>query len=107
MWFKARYVEDILSGRKTETLRRVNGRVPAVGTVAPASVGPVRPFAWLHIDAVDIISVSDLSEERRTEIETLLGPAPTFQRVRFHVVQVADYAAHNASASLRDNFGPT
>lgn len=106
MWFKQRYVAAILNGDKTETLRRLDARVPAAGSIVPASVGPIRPFAWLHIDAVDIIAAADLSEQRRAEVAALLGVAERYQRITFHVVCDEHHEHHTASASARGSGSP-
>lgn len=108
MWFKQRYVEAILRGEKTDTIRRASPRLPAIGAIVPASVGPVAPFADLTIENVEPVTPNELTPERRAEVEALIGLSAPLRRIRFRVARVyPNHAAHTRSASVRSSAGPT
>jgi hypothetical protein len=64
VYFKARHVAPILAGAKTDTVRAPSRRLPRVGQVVPASVGPIAPFAWLRITAAADVAARDLPPEQ-------------------------------------------
>ena len=63
--FKKQFVDDILSGRKTDTIRRNNKRLPKVGEAVIFCVGVSRPFARARITSVKPINFKTLSEARQ------------------------------------------
>ena len=66
LFFKAIYRDPILRGEKRDTVRR-NKRLPKVGAVMQACVGPSRIFARLRIDAVE--PIASLNAARRVQVE--------------------------------------
>lgn len=113
MWFKARYVNQILSGEKTSTIRTAwSMRKRKVGDVVPASVGPVYPFAYLRIDAVESVVMTHLPEDVQQDVVQSLGAGAwdtELVRVRFTLLNETGHPplAHNRSASDRSIAGPT
>jgi hypothetical protein len=73
LFFKGVYRSSILSGEKTDTIR-ANKRVPKLGSVVLACVGPSRIFARLRITGVE--SLADISPERRRQVEKCYGVIP-------------------------------
>ena len=84
LFFKEIYREAILSGEKTDTIR-LPKRLPRVGSIVQACVGPSRIFARLRITAAEPIAT--LSPERAAQVEACyaaLDPSMirlTFERV--------------------------
>ena len=74
LYFKGVYRELILSGSKTDTIRRAKG-APKVGQLLCACVGPSRPFAALLVTSVE--SVSDLAPARLAQVRECYGEIPT------------------------------
>ena len=70
LFFKEIYRNPILSGEKTDTIR-LPKRLPAVGSIVQACVGPSRIFARLRITAAE--SISTLSLERAAQVEACYG----------------------------------
>ncbi len=70
LFFKAIYREPILNGLKTDTIRR-NKRLPVVGAIVQACVGPSRIFARLRIIAIE--PVDELPVERQMQIRACYG----------------------------------
>lgn len=65
LFFKAQYRDPILRGEKTETVRGPK-RLPRVGSVVQACVGPSRIFARLLIEAVE--PVTSLADWRAAQV---------------------------------------
>jgi len=84
LFFKEIHRAPILSGEKTDTIR-LPKRLPRVGSVVQACVGPSRIFARLRITAAE--SISALSRERAAQVEDCYGTLDpsmiclTFERV--------------------------
>ena len=70
LFFKAIYREPILRGDKTDTIRTPK-RLPRVGSVVQACVGPSRIFARLRITAAE--PVSALSPSARAKSKTAMA----------------------------------
>lgn len=81
LFFKAIYRDSILAGEKTDTIR-TNKRVPKVGQIMQACVGPSRIFARLRIKTVE--PVGSLPAERLRQVEACYGRSdPTMVRLTF------------------------
>ncbi len=72
--FKQRYVEPILQGSKSDTVRRLNKITPRPGEKVRFSVGPRPAFAEALVDHV--IPADGLSQERQQEVIDCLGEMP-------------------------------
>jgi uncharacterized protein YqfB (UPF0267 family) len=80
IWFQQRFVEAILSGEKTDTIRKIGRRPPPlVGETVAFSVGPRPPFATATVTAVVEIRAKDLSADY---CELLRGIYGDFDRLR-------------------------
>lgn len=71
LWFKHIYVADILSGIKTDTIRRASPRLPKAGDQVMFSVGPRPPFARALI--VSITAVDGMTRDRQAQVNACLG----------------------------------
>lgn len=65
LFFKEIYRNPILTGQKTDTVRG-SKRLPRVGQIVKACVGPSRIFADLLIEAIE--PVASLSEQRASQV---------------------------------------
>ena len=84
LFFKEIYRAPILAGEKTDTIR-LPKRLPRVGSIVQACVGPSRIFARLRITASE--PVSALSPERAAQVEACYGALdPTMVRLMFERV---------------------
>jgi hypothetical protein len=54
LWFKQRYVEPIIRGEKTDTLRKPTAKWLPEGTPVYFSVGPRKPFALARVTACEV-----------------------------------------------------
>lgn len=88
LWFKQKYVEPIITGEKTDTLRKPTSKWMPEGTLISLSVGPRTPFALARITACEVVKTRDLSEERRESLRKLIGDSPVCQRLAFEIVHV-------------------
>ena len=88
LWFKQKYVEPILDGTKTSTVR-VKCPNYKVGDLVSFAVGPRKPFCSAVIDAIDRIAVDSLEEQHRVAVRTLYGDVEMAWRLTFHVADVA------------------
>jgi len=85
LFFKEIYRQPILSGEKLDTIR-LPKRLPRVGSVVQACVGPSRIFARLRITAAE--PISSLSPARAAQVEACYGTLDasmvrlTFERVQ-------------------------
>lgn len=70
LFFKSVYCDAILCGAKTDTIRRPK-RLPKLGSVVQACVGPSRIFARLRIIAIEPIVT--LSPERLVQVQQCYG----------------------------------
>jgi hypothetical protein len=70
LFFKQIYRDPILRGEKRDTVR-TSKRIPKVGAVMQACVGPSRIFARLLIESVQ--PVGALPAERRAQVEQCYG----------------------------------
>lgn len=85
LWFKQRFVPEILEGRKVDTIRKGVVDWPP-GTRIGASVGPRPPFAILEVTECTVITLSDLPADRRAKVAALYPDATTLTRVAFRVI---------------------
>lgn len=93
LFFKAIYRDPILSGEKTDTIRRPT-RMPAVGSIVKACVGPSRIFAHLRI--LEVAPIASLSAERRAQVLACYPDiTPDMVRLRF---ELAENLVHHDSA---------
>lgn len=86
LWFKQRYVESILSGEKTDTIRRRSSRLPVAGQIVSFSVGPRPAFARARVIAVEDVDLSNLSPGRAGQVTELFDPRESFSRIRFELL---------------------
>jgi hypothetical protein len=94
LFFKAIYRDPILSGEKTDTIRRPV-RLPRVGSLVKACVGPSRIFATLRI--LEVAPIASLSAERASQVLACY-PEVTADMVRLRFELVADGNVHHDSA---------
>lgn len=93
LFFKSIYRDPILRGEKTDTIRRPI-RIPAVGSLVKACVGPSRIFAHLRI--LEVAPIASLSEERRAQVLACYPDVtPDMVRLRF---ELADNLVHHDPA---------
>ena len=87
LWFKSIYISDILSGVKSETIRKFSLRLPVVGDKVLLSCGPRTPFATVEIVSVD--PLIDLPKDRRISLAKIYPHFETMQMVilRFRLLQ--------------------
>ena len=84
LFFKEIYRQPILSGEKRDTIR-LPKRLPRVGCVVQACVGPSRIFARLRILSAE--SIGALTPERAAQVEACYGALDsamirlTFERI--------------------------
>ena len=87
LWFKQIFVGDILSGAKTDTIRRESNRLPAVGETIGLSVGARAPFAMARIVRRRRVQFDRLSEQRRAELGVCyIDPLKRMIRLTFEVL---------------------
>lgn len=92
MWFRAEFVAAILAGAKTDTIRRATSRVPKVGAIVGASVGPRKPFARLLILAVEPV-IEEPSNERVAQLGRCgIATTEALVLVRFALLSAAAIA---------------
>ena len=94
LFFKAIYRDPILRGEKTDTIRMPK-RLPRVGSLVKACVGPSRIFATLRI--LEASPVASLSAERASQVLACY-PEVTPDMVRLRFELVADSLVHHNSA---------
>lgn len=70
IWFKGRYVDAILSGKKTTTVRAKKPKYDA-GDVVCFSVGSKSPFAFARIVAIEPVKFETLPPERQDNLRSL------------------------------------
>lgn len=97
LWFKQIYVTSILDGSKHITVRPPSTRLPDVGEVVAASVGPRRPFAHLLIEGKRVARVQELTPEHRKDVEALYGVDQDLVELRFSVQEMS--ALHDTPSS--------
>lgn len=91
LFFKAVYRDPILRGEKTDTIRP-NKRIPRVGSLVKACVGPSRIFATLEI--LETAPAASLGPERALQVTGCYGEIPSdVVRLTFRVVSTPDTAA--------------
>ena len=84
LFFKACYRDPILRGEKTDTVRRPV-RLPRVGSLVKACVGPSRIFATLRI--LEAAPVSSLTPERTSQVLSCYSElVPDMVLLRFELV---------------------
>jgi len=94
LFFKQIYRAPILSGEKTDTIRPAK-RLPRVGSVVQACVGPSRIFARLVITAHEAVQVDQLESTRVGQVAACYSDTSApMVRLRFAVIPEND-AAHN------------
>lgn len=74
IWFKGKYVEPILFGSKTDTVRKNSNRLPSVGDEVKFTVGPRPAFAIAKVDSIE--KIDKLPDERRLQVVECLGDLP-------------------------------
>lgn len=73
LWFKGEFVSPILSGAKTDTVRRPSTRLPQIGESVAFAVGPRPAFAHATIIGCERITVKGLPVGRRKALRALYG----------------------------------
>jgi hypothetical protein len=95
LFFKAIYRDLILRGEKTDTIRRPI-RLPRVGSLVKACVGPSRIFATLRV--LEVTPIGSLTPERAAQVLACYPDVtPDMVRLRFELVadhHVPDNSAH-------------
>ena len=80
--FKQAWIEPILNGEKTDTIRKATALVR--GDIVAAKCEWVKPpFAYLEVTAVEPVAQRDLDPERRERLAKLYGEGKTLVRIRF------------------------
>jgi len=74
LWFKGKYVHPILSGSKTDTVRKNSNRLPNEGEQVKLTVGPRPAFAIAVVDSIE--SANELPEWRRKQVVECLSDLP-------------------------------
>ena len=94
LFFKAQYRDPILRGEKTDTIRRPI-RLPRVGSLVKACVGPSRIFATLRI--LEAAPVGSLTPERASQVLACYPDVtPDMVRLRFELVPDSPISASPA-----------
>jgi len=84
LFFKAIHRDPILRGEKTDTIRRPI-RLPRVGSLVKACVGPSRIFATLRV--LEVAPIDSLPAERRAQVLACYPEVtPDMVRLRFELV---------------------
>jgi hypothetical protein len=80
--FKKVWIEPIMSGEKTDTIRKATALVR--GDIIEAKCEWVKPpFAYLEVTAVEPVAQRDLEPEQRERLAKLYGQGKTLVRIRF------------------------
>lgn len=91
LWFKQLYVEPILSGEKTDTIRKSPLRSPLhVGEAVKFSVGPRPPFAVVeitYVEPIDLDAVSQSEPDRAAFLRAEYGSTPLV-RIAFRLREI-------------------
>jgi len=85
LWFKQIYMTPILSGEKTDTIRRRSCKLRA-GNVVAFTVGPRPPFARAEILTREDIDLVDLAESRAAQVITLYDNREPLCRLTFRLL---------------------
>jgi len=85
LWFKQKYVAPILSGEKSDTIRKASSRLPAADNVVSFAVGPRPAFARARVLSVEPIDLDDIEPERRAELLRYYGVEPLVC-IRFELI---------------------
>jgi hypothetical protein len=93
LFFKAIYRDPILRGEKTDTIRRPI-RLPRVGSLVKACVGPSRIFATLRI--LEAAPIGSLTPERASQVLSCY-PDVTSDMVRLRFELVSEDQLHHDS----------
>lgn len=71
LWFKKCYVQSILNGAKTDTIRKNSSRLPLIHDEFYLSVGPRKPFATAIIIKKNIIDMSQIDDDRKKQLQAI------------------------------------
>jgi hypothetical protein len=86
LWFKAKYVDDVVAGKKTDTVRPASIRLPAVGELLALSVGPQRPFRFARV--MRIRRVRKLSIKKSEDLALCYATVPNnLVHIEFQLIQ--------------------
>lgn len=89
LWFKQCYVSPILSGEKTDTVRRESGRLPNEGDIVALTVGPRPAFCTAKITRRAQINLAALPEKRRAEVLGIyVNETGPMARLTFRVIEI-------------------
>ena len=84
LFFKALYRDPILRGEKTDTVRQPK-RIPRVGSLMQACVGPSRIFATLRV--LEVAPIGSLPSWRASQVLICYPEiTPDMVIIRFEVV---------------------
>ena len=87
LFFKAIYRDPILRGEKTDTVRQPK-RIPCVGSLVKACVGPSRIFATLRV--LEVAPVGSLPSWRASQVLACYPEiTPDMVIIRFEVASEA------------------
>lgn len=88
IWFKKRYVEAILSGEKTDTIRAKRPWCKP-GDIGKAQVAYQPAFAEIEIIDVTEVDASSVDPERLGRVEDIYGRGQdTYWLIKFSVTKV-------------------
>lgn len=91
---------DILSGAKSDTIRKASKRLPGIGEVVTLCVGPRPAFAHALIVKIEPIDPRKLPKWRRDQVlGCYAGMSGTFCRLSFRLVTPASAVKHARQAS--------
>lgn len=88
MWFKQRFVRDIVIGAKVDTIRKESRRLPRVGDTINVSVGPRSPFASLRIVCITPVATENIAPDRQASLKSMVDTSQPMVQIAFEVVRV-------------------
>ena len=87
LWFKSEFVDAIVRGVKTDTIRRSSTRLPRIGEIVRLTVGPRSPFAHVRVLTVTSVNADLLPAEKRHQIFACYArDSGPFVRITFELV---------------------
>lgn len=98
---KQRFVDPILTGAKTDTVRGADFRAPAVGDLCVLAVGISRPFARVRVTHVERLQPGDLPMDRLDLARDLCGGYREYLRITFELDAVfRDHVTRNGDGTF-------
>ena len=88
LWFKQIYVPDILSGQKSDTIRKMSAFSKFNSDEhIQLQVGPRKPFAIAFITQVAKLERKSIEKERLNTLDKIYGATDFFTIIRFKIIQ--------------------